>query len=137
MNLSETVKIIEQARALWPDRLRNLPDATPGYWHETLADVSYPDAHAALTAMAREHEWFSLASLVAAVRQTRADRLAAVCPNPGDIEEVAGGDLEAGRLEVRAVREAIASGRMDAAAYRAYLAAGAPIAARVIEAGRG
>lgn len=136
MNAYEASQLIVWIETLAPAQ-RFTPDS-PEVWAFALDDIRLDDARAALRDVIRSADFVTPRAIVEAVASLRARRLAAVAINPGDVEElVCGGDLACSRQELRALRTLVGDGTVDADGYRAYLAAGRPVAAaRAIGDGR-
>lgn len=114
---------------------------TPEAWHLLIGDLAIEDVRACFRDLAAE-KWIEPDTIRAAVRRLRRDRLQRLgfdelCPqvDPDDVTRWA--------AERRALRDAIASGRMgpdDVVAYAAGevppLTGGEPYAIAVLEAGR-
>lgn len=117
MDLTETSALTAWVRALKP--AQQMTTETPIAWQAVLADVSLDDAKAAVVELAREKSWIEPVDIASRVRSVRARRLADArfaewVPNvdPDDAPRWA--------AELRALRDAVASGRATAADREPY-----------------
>lgn len=124
MNIIETGELLAVVGAV--DRRQAAGEAEILAWQELLADVNLDDALDAV----REHrrastDWIQPAHVLRGVRKIRSARLDAAATNleafPNDVDGVSYLD------ELRALRKAIASGRMKPQDLAAYHASGRSI----------
>ena len=127
MNTIEVVDLIDRVQALWPDRLKALPDVAPLAWQDALDDISHADAREALSRMARRDEWFALNKLVSEVKRLRSERIEACGITAGDVNEITGDNPRHWQQEIRELRARAADGHLTRDGYLAYLDAGTPI----------
>ena len=127
MNTIEVVDLIDRVQALWPDRLKALPDVAPLAWQDALDDISHADAREALSRMARRDEWFALNKLVSEVKRLRSERIEACGITAGDVNEITGDNPRHWHQELRELHQRAADGRIDRDWYEDYLAAGKPV----------
>lgn len=116
MGPHELEQITRGIKALCP--AQRWDEYTPDVWLEVLAQVPYQDAAAALGRLGGAQPWIGPADIKAEVTRVQRRRLdeVDVCPN-----EVEGVEYHE---ELRAVRRAVAEGRMDRAAAARYAAWG-------------
>ena len=126
MTRVQAANLIVEARTIWPRQLTDLPDTAAEVWQEVLDGVEFDDAMTAITELARSEDWFTLAKLIAAVKDLRSRRLAAVPIDPGALP-VDPDNAPHWRAEYAHIRELAADGEMDADGWRAYVAAGIPL----------
>ena len=87
---------------------------TPDVWLLVLRKVSYKDATLALERLGARQPWIGASDIATEVGKIRRDRSDRFTPMPNDVDGVSYHD------ELRALREAVADGRMAEADVRAY-----------------
>lgn len=123
MDTSETVQFIDAIKAVSPQPFN---DAAPAIWSAVLADVPLADAMAVLAQVVARHTFVAPSDIVKGVRAIRHERWQAFTYT---VETNVAADDQTGwdSRERRAIREAVMSGEMTAAGYRAYRDSGRTI----------
>ena len=125
MNVSEVAAMVAYLRTAKPAMNLGIPEQTARDWAPLLEPYEAAEARWAVDNLLATTEWFALADIVQAMRRGRRDRLGSagfneLAPNvdPADV---------AGYLaEARALKAALASGRMGPDAAKAYAAGELP-----------
>lgn len=118
MNVQEVIRLCRVAAALSPSQ--RFDDLTPDVWAVPLADVTLADALEAVKEISKRQPYIAPNDIISEVDRVRAKRLAMRRPAPN----VDPDDPQAQRAEMLAIRDAIASGRMDEAERDRYEAGG-------------